>query len=489
MTHPAQRERPGNGSRVIWMPNPGAQAAFLACPVREILYGGAKGGGKTDAIGPLVLRHLAQHGQYAAALVLRATYPELTELMARIEPLARHAGGTWNKTEKTWRFPNGSRLLFGHLTRGCDPYWGQEYTMIVIDELTRAIATEVEYLKLLGSLRSSHGIPCRVIATSNPGGEGHNWVQARFMQVPPLTVQSDQGLERVYIPAGLGDNPHLEPEYRAVLEQLPDAERRAFLDGDWDAFRGAVFHLVPGVHIWSWQQFHERTGHGRPPKEWTRFRTMDWGFAHPFAVYWYAMDHDGRAYVYREFYGIERNGRGGVVPNSGARMTPTDVAICIRDAEEGERIDAAWAGPDIAAAVRGDHMSASVVARGGGETIESRFNNERIFWQYWTATENSRLAGKMALHQRLAYQVGDDGRVVEYPGLVFIAEECPHAIRTLPLLEYDAHRPELVSKAGEDHAFDSISGFCKMKPWAPPPPKLKVATWQQPRRQRSGWIA
>ena len=454
--------------RVLWRPNPGPQTAFLACPVREILYGGAKGGGKTDAIGPKALKHCQTYGQWATVLILRENFPQLTEIMERMRPLCLAAGGKYNKVEKTWRFPSGARIIFGHLSNGCDPYWGQEYSLIIIDEVTRTIKTEAEYLKLLGSLRNSHGVPCSVVLTSNPGGAGHNWVKARFMNVPPLTVQKEpkSGLERVYIPASLRDNPQLPPEYRATLEQMGEAERRAFLEGDWEAFEGTVFKLDRGAHILTWKQVNERLGlpedNRKLPGDWTRFRSMDWGYSHPFAVYWYAVDHEGRAWVYREWYGIAKDNSGRIIPNHGAKLLPTQVGekIASIEAETGERMAASWSGPDLKQTVRADHATS-------GRTPEDQFRDAGVFWQYWTATPGSRLAGKLALQERLHYEQDDQGQPKELPGIVFIEEECPHAIRTLPALEYDPHQPELVDKGGEDHAFDSLSGFAKMKPWKP----------------------
>lgn len=457
---------PAMAAPVLWQPNPGQQKRFLACPVREILYGGAKGGGKTAAIGPKALKHVQQHGQWATVLILRETYPQLTEIMERMRPLCLAQGATYNKVEKTWRFPSGARIIFGHLGNGADPYWGQEYSMIIVDEVTRTIKTEADYLKLLGSLRSSHGVPCSVVLTSNPGGQGHNWVKARFMSVPPMTVQRDErsGLERVFIPATLSDNPKLPAEYRHQLEQMGDAERRAFLEGDWSAFEGAVFKLDPGVHVWTWAQFKERTGHDRIPAEWNRFRTMDWGSARPFAIYWYAQDFKGRTYVYREWYGVAHDRQGNPIPNQGVGMLPEEVAKGIKKIEaEGlvladgkrapERILAAWTGPDLFQAGRRDQ---------GGRAINEAFAAEGVHWTAWAAGEGSRIAGKTALHQRLNLKAMEDG-----PALVFIAEETPHAQRTLPALEYDRHNPEDVDSTGDDHGYDSLRGYCIMRPWQP----------------------
>lgn len=467
---------------VIWKPNPGPQTAFLACPVREILYGGAKGGGKTDAIGPKTVKHCKQYGQWATVLILRESYPQLTEIMERMRPLCLLEGGKYNKVEKTWRFPSGARIIFGHLSNGCDPYWGQEYSMIVIDEVTRTLASEADYLKLLGSLRNSHGVPCSVVLTSNPGGEGHNWVKERFMSVPPLTVQRDDksGLERVFIPASLKDNPKLGAEYRATLEQLPEAERRAFLEGDWDAFEGAVFKLESGVHVWSWQQFEERTGNKGIPAEWTRFRVMDWGYARPFAIVWLAVDYEGRAYAYREWYGVAKDAEGRILPNVGARLEPEKVAekIASIEREAKEAISLGWAGPDLWAGGRGDY--------GGARKLVEPFEAAGVFWQPWDASPGSRLAGKMALHQRLAYERAKDGSIAEWPGLIFIGEACPHAQRTIPALTYDEHQPEQVDSDGEDHEYDAVSGFCKMRPWSPVKAEKRRDGWRG-QQTASGW--
>jgi len=85
----------------------------------------------------------------------------------------------------------------------------------------------------------------------------------------------------------------------------------------------------------------------------------------------------------------------------------------------------------------------------------------------WTPGKNDRLQGKLQVHQRLAYESGPDGRVLEAPGLVIVKEACPHLVRTLPALEYDAHRVEDVDTDGEDHAYDSVRYFCMARPWAP----------------------
>lgn len=456
----------------LWRAHPGPQTRALESSTRELLYGGAAGAGKTDFLVVDALAHVHRHGAHAKALLLRESYPQLAEIVDRADALYPAAGGRYSKSERTWRFPSGGRVLFGHLADGPRPYWGQEYTYLGIDEITRAGLSERDYLTLLARVRSAHGVPCRIRATTNPGGEGHQWVKARWIDVvPPLTRFTDPqtGHERIFIPGRLADNPSLaETDYGKSLEALPDADRRAFLEGDWNAYQGQVFLLEPGIHTWTWAQFAERTGHERPPREWLRYVVMDWGYAKPRAMYWIAVDYDGRAYVYREWYGVARDARGQVQPNVGDRLEPGTVAERIAgieyatDAEKRERIAMRWTGPDLDQHGRGDH--------GGGKPISEHFAAQGIYWAHWNAAPGSRVAAKMALHQRLHYERGKD-----WPGLVFIAEECPHALRTIPALEYDRHRVEDVDTDGEDHAYDAIKGFCLMRPWSPvklPEPKM-----------------
>lgn len=451
-----------------WTCNEGPQDDFVWGELgrtREVLYGGQKGGGKSDAIGPKTYIHIAENPGHARVLILRETHPELTELIDRMRPQCLAQGAVWHEQRKTWTFPCGAKVRFGHLSDGCDPYWGLEFSLIIVDEVTRCIATEADYIKLLGSLRNSKGVPCQVVLMSNPGGKGHAWVKARFMGVPPRTIYKDPetGLERVFIPASLNSNPHLPESYRQTLMQLPEAERDAYLNGNWDAFEGRIFKLLPGVHIWSWAQFNERNklpaDNRAIPDDWLRYRTYDHGFARPGACYWYAVDHEGRAYIYRELYTVARDSKGGFVADEGAKLPPRDVARMIREYSEGERYAANWTGPDLFNEVRQDQA--------GGVKIASHFEAEGIHFQAWHAGDGSRVAGKQALHQRLAFESGEGGSNPTWPGLVILDGAAPHLCRTLPALEYSKQRPEIWDKASEDHAADSVTGFCKMNPWSP----------------------
>lgn len=451
---------------ITWTANPGPQAAFVMSDVREVLVGGARGGGKSDAIAPLALRHVAEYGGAASVLILRETYPQLSDLMDRTRPLFLAAGATWHEQRKTWRFPDGARVRFGHTSDGCDPYWGHEFSLIVIDELTRTLPDEREYQRLQGSLRSSAGVPCRIVSTSNPGGKGHAWVRARFMSVPAGDIYRDPetGLERLFIASSLADNPYLGAEYRATLEALPPAERAAYLHGDWGAFDGAVFSLRRGRELMSWAEYRAALGDFAPRQ---RMRCYDHGYAAPGCCLWIGELDSGRWVVYRELYTVAADGRGGFVPNKGAGHPPRDVARMIASRSEGEVYAASWSGRDLFDEPRADHA--------GGVPLDSHFRAEGIAFTAWTTGPGSRLAGKQALHQRLAPMA--DG----LPGLIVIEEECPHLARTLPALEYSKTRPEQVDDQGEDHAYDALAGACRMRPVVAAPPARQPDGWRERR--------
>jgi predicted phage terminase large subunit-like protein len=151
-------------------------------------------------------------------------------------------GGTaarWADKEKTWHFPSGATLTFGYLDAANDRYRYQssEFQFVGFDELTQFL--EVDYLYLFSRLRRREGsrLPLRMRAATNPGGIGHAWVKRRFL--------SDQAhwAGRLFVPALLSDNPHLDrDEYAQALMNLDPFTRGQLLKGDWTEFQGNHFH-------------------------------------------------------------------------------------------------------------------------------------------------------------------------------------------------------------------------------------------------------
>jgi predicted phage terminase large subunit-like protein len=249
-------------SGTVWSPHPGPQTTFLQSACYEALYGGAAGGGKSDALlaGALWGVHLPGY----TAILFRRTFPELEKnLIPRSHELIRRAfrGAKYNDQRKVWSFPSGARLHFGHLESEEDVYQHQsaQYQYIGFDELTTF--TERQYTLLLSRARSPQGIPIYIRSATNPGGGGHDWVFRRWgpwlnpmsqvralpgrslrylpepdggvRWVPPSTPRA---LSRVFVPARLSDNPTLsgnDPQYVTRLSGLDPVTRARLRDGDW----------------------------------------------------------------------------------------------------------------------------------------------------------------------------------------------------------------------------------------------------------------
>lgn len=224
------------------------QQAFLLLDQREAFYGGAAGGGKSDALLMGALQYVDIPGYNA--LILRRTFAELVmpeAIMARSLEWLSGTDAVWNQGEHKWTFPSGATLSFGHVQYDNDRfnYQGAAFQYIAFDELTEF--TELVYRFLLSRARRPSGlgggkdtllsrVPIRVRGASNPGGLGHDWVKTRF--VDPIT-----SVGRPFIPAKLDDNPYLDrEEYRQTLMELDPLTRKRLLDGDWSVRPvGAMF--------------------------------------------------------------------------------------------------------------------------------------------------------------------------------------------------------------------------------------------------------
>lgn len=246
---------------VHWQPNPGPQTDVLTCFEREILYGGARGGGKTDASQAWLTRWF--DNPKLKFLVIRRNADDLRDYMIRAREMWKHFNPEWTRNEV--RLPSGASGFFGHLCddQAYEKYQGQEFQKVIIEELTH-IPNEELYLKLIASCRSTaEGLTPQVFCTTNPGNAGHLWVRRRFVDVAPPgktfgTVDA-RGVEltRVFIPAKVEDNPILvekDPGYVSFLESLPKNLRQAWRDGSWDDFE------VEGAYYTKWMQEAKEKG-------------------------------------------------------------------------------------------------------------------------------------------------------------------------------------------------------------------------------------
>lgn len=461
-------------STAIWTPQP-KQQLFMERWEDEALYGGAAGGGKSDA---LVIEALRQvHIPHYKALILRKTYPQLTELIdktrnyyPRLFPKAKY-----NDSRHVWTFPSGAKVVFGSMQHAKDRtnYQGKAYDFIGFDELTHFTAEEYTYLF---SRNRPNGAGTRVYmrATANPGGIGHGWVKERFITAgrPMQTIwdkvevrypdghTETRWKSRIFVPSSVFDNRILlenDPTYLDKLAAMPEADRNALLYGNWDSFTGQVFTEWRNDS----EHYHDRANTHvvapfRIPRDWAVWCAMDWGYSRPFAVGWFAVDHERRLYHIREYYGCTGT------PNEGVKMEPGAVA---REVKRIEEEDPNLKGRKILRV--GDP---AIWGTQGTESIGALFERERV---YFEKGDNTRLDGKMQVHHRMAF----DERGVP---MLYVFSTCRNFIRTVPNLVYDESNVEDVDTDGEDHAYDMLRYVCMKNPIAPPRRAEKKAAGYDP---------
>lgn len=210
------------------------QAEFLALDVREALYGGAAGGGKSSALLMAALQHVHVPGY--SALILRRTFRDLNQpdaIMARSHEWLRGTPAKWNDRDKRWTFPSSATLTFGYCENHADvyQYQGAALQSLGIDELTQWEQRTYRYL--LSRLRRPKNpdnplskVPLRARAGANPGGIGHKWVGERFLESVSPQCR--------FVPAKLDDNPHIDAvEYEQMLDLLDENTRRQLRFGEW----------------------------------------------------------------------------------------------------------------------------------------------------------------------------------------------------------------------------------------------------------------
>lgn len=287
---------------VLWQPMAGRpQEEFLRRVEFEAGYGGAKGGGKSDAIN-MGASEQTHHPKYHG-IIFRRTYGELQDLIDRARPVYQQVGARWNEQKKRFTFPSGARITYAYCedVGDEDRYLGREYTYMGFDQLEQM--TELQYTKLISCARTSvAGLGVMVRSSFNPGGVGHLFVRRRFVDLGPYEpyIDPETGLSRVFIPARVYDNPILmrnDPGYVQRLLNIPDpALRRALLEGDFNVFAGQFFgEWRDELHV------VEVRDQFPIPEEWGRSAGMDWGFdPHPGVVLWAAYDLHQRAWFYRE---------------------------------------------------------------------------------------------------------------------------------------------------------------------------------------------
>lgn len=411
---------------IVWKPQP-KQIRALSCPVFEMFYGGAAGGGKTDFLLIDFLRGI-EYGAGHSGIHFRRSFTELKDTMRRARELYTPMGAVPRDQGKTWTFPGGATLRFAFLDAEEDVqiYQNEAFTWVGWDQLT-TWSTDYAYIWMMTRIRSAHGAPCRVRSAGNPGGRGHLWVKQRFIDpVAPELIfyDTETQMKRVFIPARLEDNLRLmakDPDYDKRLRMNPDHLYRAYRYGDWDIFAGQVFS--------EWRRAEHVVKPYPLKPSCYRFASMDWGYAKPFSIGWWAIDHDGRMTRYREWYGCEPGKH-----NVGIKMPAKQVA------------KRAW---DISVAEGCKDMVADP-ACWGKQGLEGVSTAETFSGEGWTITpgDNARVQGWQHLHELLKLK-GLDGRP-----MLEVFDTCTAFIRTVPVLSADERHAEDVDTTQEDHVAD-----------------------------------
>ncbi len=396
---------------------------------KYVLYGGARGGGKSRWLRWALLGYLIENFRNTGIKKIRVmlaseTYETLLDRQInKIEVEFPRAFGKIKTTKRNGlsfylnENLGGGILAFRNLD---DPfkYQSSEFAAIGVDELTKNPKKTFDVLR--GSLRYP-GIPhTPFIAATNPGGIGHSWVKdlwvdKNFDRYPELRKDSKHFYFLQSLPK---DNPYLPNEYWDMLNSLPENLRKAWVQGNWDSFDGMAF---PGFN---------RNKHVLPkpitlPDYYPRWRAIDWGFTSPFCCLWLCKDpQNGRIFIYRELY--EKNLTDLQQARTISELSPSTENLRITYADP-----SMWARKNL----KNEVSSSADEYRNNGIPL--------------TKGDNDRLSGKRKIDRLLENL--EDG----YPGLLFFPS-CKNLIRTIGSLALSNINVEDVDNSQEDHAYDAL---------------------------------
>ena len=413
--------------KVVWSPNPGPQAEFVACMEREVLYGGAAGGGKSEGLLASALRDTGN--RYHRAILFRRSFPQLRALIDKAYQIYPTAGGVYREGPKEWRFPSGASIRFGYLETPADAYQyqGFEFNWMGFDELTQ-LPTDDAYIYLTGSrLRTlaASGLDEKIRAATNPGGNGHGWVRQRW-NIPgdgSSTESWDSQTKswRLFIRSNIKDNPHLAgTKYEENLNRLPSALRAALKEGRWDIVAGAKFsEFSHAVHTCDPFTIDP---------EWNVWRGADDGMNAPASILWF-IKRDGIYYVIGELY------RSGMIAEvMSEAVLKKDESITGRQS------------PNLTGSIDSSSFNDAGVGNQVGIGRAQVMNRLGCRWRPCEKTNTSRVAGANLIHS--LQRIQPNGK----PGLI-IFKTCRNLIATLPTLPVDPNNIEDVDTDSDDHCF------------------------------------
>lgn len=409
-----------------------------------VLYGGAAGGGKSYILrwaAPFLLLYYFQkygvkHGKVG---LFCEDYPTLKDRqLSKIKyEFPEWLGRMVDDRDEGLVFRLHEQLGGGvMLPRNLDKpgkYDSTEFLAVLVDELTKnTVETFDQLRKRCRWPKLPEAVRFPFAGGTNPGGIGHAWVKGLWLDRDfPLHLQSVRD-EFAFIQAKATDNPHLSPAYYSKnLLTLPERLRKAYADGDWELFEGQFFG--------EWRTHLHVCRPFKIPHYWKRFTAMDWGYAKPACILWFAVSPEGRVFVYREVYATEK---------TNAWLGQTAAQLSVGEDISFNLLDpACW-----------DESGGN--ASGTGKCIADDL--AEAGWQCVKA-DNARVNGWSQVRSYLSWQQNADGEYTRLPQVV-IFENCTNLIRTLPGQVFDPHKPEDIDSDGEDHAADTFRYGLKSRP-------------------------
>lgn len=468
------------------------QQTFLEIPdsIKEALYGGAAGGGKTELLLAIPLVRQFHESNAFHGVFFRRTFPELeASLIPRSAGLMgskinyKDFGGQYNATSKSWSFPSGAQIRFKFMEQDSDTIAHDtiQYNYIGWEELTTM--TRYQYIYMISRNRQSSkndNLPAFMRSATNPGGIGHKWVRERFIDPCPegqklikeiIGEREGRTLysERIYIPSLPTDNPYLSQDYIDSLYNLPEAEKQTKLFGNWYSTAGEVFTEFRSKR---YADEPERALHVikpfKIPEWWPKVIAIDWGWAAMTYILFGAISPEGRLYIYREYATYKTN-------------TAEWANTCKKLSEyDGNIVDVV--------------IDPSATQKRGQQTIFELFVQHSSFDQARLA-DNDRVSGKALIHEFLRWKetpasytpgVGYD---VEYANRLFrmqgqkaleeyqkrftpalpetniplmqIFDTCPLLIETIPACTPNPDKPEDVLEFSGDDPYDTLRYLVK----------------------------
>lgn len=393
---------------------------------RYVLYGGAKGGGKSYILRwsliVLLIKWARQGHKNVRVGLFCEDYPSLkdrqiSKIASEFPPyLGRLADSQVHGMSFQMAPAYGGGIISLRNIDDPSKYASSEFACVAIDELTK---NPYEVFSQFRSIVRWRGIDdTKIIAGSNPGGPGHAWVKRLWID-RDFPIDEPEPGQFHFIRALASDNPHLSPIYVKQLEGLPEALRKAYLDGSWDLYEGQFFP--------EWREDVHTVAPFEIPSSWRKFRTIDHGRTNPTAGLWGAVDQDGCIWWYREHY-----------------KAGQDADI------NAQQIAAASEGEDYAFTLLD---SACFSKTGTGETIAEIYERNGVTCIPWP---KDRKAGWALFHEYLRRANPETGE--QHPPKMRFFSTLKNAIRTIPGLVHDDHDPEDLDTSGEDHAADAVRG-------------------------------